>query len=757
MRLRFFAYACLFGILCGLPACDTGTPLTLIDDGDQVFVPDDTALPPVLTRVETPGSEGDPVCPGDVITMGGINFDRDLERNEVFFTAGNRRAKGLPLLVRLQPAEDGVNLTSFLDVVVPGGVSRGNVELVVRGQSAGAAGLDVCPLIVGFTMGLNEDAAVLPYNVPGNPPGFLDGASRLTVYGLSFTDVQEAILSDDSGNTRRVPANTFVRNPTAPAQGVEPTGLDSVAFNLRDEANDVRLPFSDERSNIGIFLRSARAESNRLEAPVSTGDIPEEIGLVITSVKVPVGVVTGPVRIHYTCYEFAVDAEWKIVVQFRASNDQFTSDWLNAKPIEDDSKIDGMPNLDEVLVTNLLAGSPRHRSGHRLLPGIGVMRTFVWDAPNDPIFRALNNERDSSGMSRARNWKVQFRLTPIPDTENRSFYTKTHRAETPPIVYYDLLDRPSGDVEFSRVAEFVEAFLDKQLEDRRASSAFWGPPINPGLLTGSTETDILDPFGEGTAVLELANIDPAVFLEPGEMILDEFIEFNTDRMEVVHRIFTDAGTPGDEGDDLELEFIEAYIDHEGNRVLNPGEEINEFHLAVLRIRPGTRVVGTGSLPLIIRLSGKTEDEQFLDDGVALHLELDAWIDLDGVDGGNSEGPGCPLPPNCGDRNGSGGRPGAGGGKGGDGATCTIFATTRYVRTLTAAERGENEGGGGGATPTALNFDAMVMLSIFHGEPGGGGGLATTGQDGDYMRAAIAQYEIPRLGIGGAVRGDAMQV
>ena len=760
---------CLLGFVICFAGCDTGVPLSE-QQGSVVEDPRTQQFPPILTGVDTGGSQGQPVCPGDVITLRGINFSSELEENAIFFTAGNRRVKGLPLQVLLE-ATDEFNMSATLDVVVPGGVSRGNLELVVRGQSAGAAGLDVCPMIVGFTMGLAEGDGVLLYNIPGNPPGFLDGASRVTIYGLSFTDVQEALVSDDTGNTRRVASNSFVRNPTIPnQQGLEPTGLDSIAFNLRDGANDVRFPFQGERSNLGLVLRSSRSESNRLEAPVTVGDpFVDEIGMVITSVKVPVGVVTGPVRIHYTCYERKVDAEWTMLVDFKASNELFESDWIRAKPTVTDPELPGFDRENDGNA-QILAGSWRHRSGHRLLPGIGTMRTFVWDAPNDPVFRAINNDADDTGLSRPRYWKIEFRITPVPDTENRTFYTKTHRAVTPPIVYFDLLDRPSGSIRNAREAEFVELFEDRVLEDGRATDAFWGPPFNPGLLTGNSQADGVPRFGVGAAVMVLSNIDPLNVLDPGEIILDEFITFDTDRMEVVHHVFTDAGTPADDADDVELAFIEPFVSSKGFAVLNPGEESHEFHLAMLVIKPDTRVIGFGVDPLVIRISSLVEDPQdYCDENGAFYDQLlcdlvssntyfynAGLIDLNGLNGGDTPG-GCPLPPNCGMQNGRGGRGGSGGGRGGDGGTVTIFTTTPVVSSLTDAEQGLNDGGGGGATPTALNFDPQGSLSIYHGEPGGGGGLATPGTDGDYGRTNVAQYQDPKRGRGGIVRGDPAQL
>ncbi|MCZ6795204.1 MAG: VIT domain-containing protein, partial [Planctomycetota bacterium] len=118
------------------------------------------------------------------------------------------------------------------------------------GRGGGHVLINASP-VIGYAVALNHSGGIelnsaRVNSFPRNPPGFIDGASRLTVYGLSFTDFLVADIRLG-----------------------EPTGLGSVTFNLRDEANDVRLPFGDARSNLGLVLRSHRAESNRLETPVA--------------------------------------------------------------------------------------------------------------------------------------------------------------------------------------------------------------------------------------------------------------------------------------------------------------------------------------------------------------------------------------------------------------------------------------------------------------------------------------------------------
>ncbi|MEM7263441.1 MAG: hypothetical protein AAF488_15735, partial [Planctomycetota bacterium] len=109
------------------------------------------------------------------------------------------------------------------------------------------------------------------------------------------------------------------------------------------------------------------------------------------------------------------------------------------------------------------------------------------------------------------------------------------------------------------------------------------------------------------------------------------------------------------------------------------------------------------------------------------------------------------PPNS-NNNLVGGRPGAGGGAGGDGGRAAVFFSEPKLQTQTDATAGANQGGTWGGTPAATDFDEQSPLSSFSGGPGGGGGHRTAGGAGVYGSSAIAQYQVPVIGQGGAPRG-----
>ncbi len=81
------------------------------------------------------------------------------------------------------------------------------------------------------------------------------------------------------------------------AQAANDAGLESIAFELHDEWNDVRLLFEDGRNQLGVELVGAGSDerSNRLEIPVFTTEGVDPTGIVIRAVNVPVHSTTGAV------------------------------------------------------------------------------------------------------------------------------------------------------------------------------------------------------------------------------------------------------------------------------------------------------------------------------------------------------------------------------------------------------------------------------------------------------------------------------
>jgi hypothetical protein len=722
-----FAF-CFGAAILWISACDTSAPRRATDsqivDGPQGF------NAAILLSIEGEAGPNEPLCTGEIVSLTGFNFSPVLSENRVLFSAGNAAVEGLLLNVRIDRPTGGASapLRSVLQVLAPGGISSGNLELFVRGQSAGAAGYDACPVITAVTLGNAQDLAYLEYSsILGS---FTQGASRVTVHGLNLDTVQEATLSDESGNTQRIQANTFIRNLAvggAPTPGVLPTGYDVIGFNLRDPTNNVRLPLSGARASVGVQFRGLNGTSNRVEFPVTENfSGARGISAVINSVKVPSGVVTGPVRIHYTTYETFTDAAWTIEVEFSVDNG---STWFSAKPATNDPEHDGKSNQFLAPSSSMIPPIIVPPSRHRLLPARGAFRTFVWDACGDPNFRLLNASV-IGGQAAGRDWRIHFRIRPLPETNNRT--PINHAFETPPILYFDLADRAPVSFASQREAQLVETFDDDRNKNRSETTASWGPPFNQGALVGTTNL-VQRQFGAGLAVVELRNLTSNQ-LPGGEDIIDQFFLIDTDRMTFDHHLVL-------AGDFLVINPV-RFRDGTGpgaRDVGNPGEPNREFHFASLRIEQGVVVRATGTNPAIIRLSGRGDDATDTE-VVFSHAGL---INLNGALGGNGDATTA----------GAGGAAGAGGGAGGRGASLAGVQ-------LFYAEQGQNDGGEGGESPLAFrppNAMGAAVPTMMSGGAGGGGGHRVAGGEGETGGTALPEFRAARSGRGGVARGGVEQL
>jgi len=697
-------------------------------------------------RVAGDESRVNELCVGDVISLVGFNFPDLLEDIRVTFTTGNSSIEGLPLEVRNRRLDaTSRTIDSTLVVLVPTGVSTGIIELFCGGVSAGAVGFDSCPIVQAATLGANGDQTHLFYfpNV-----GFQDGGSRVTIYGLNLSDVQEVLLDDKEGQTARIPASTFIRNTGIGLQaGQIPTGYESFSFNLNDTQNDIQFPYNGARENLGMRVRSPAGVSNRVEVAVSTDQaVTNELGAVINGVRAPTGIATGPVRIDYTCYEIIVDASWTMEFEWCVENcDEIVGadgGWFSAKPLDTDPLHHGK---FEITCGPIRQGLDGGGTARRLLPGGGALRTFVWDAQCDPNFRALN-DGIADGASMPRNWTVQLRVRPVHESGERPTFIN-HEWRAPPFVYFDLEDRDAEELAELRSAEFTEDFGDDSGEDFQETNALWGPPDNPGFLEGDVEATDLAQFGVGEAVVIFENQDLSDLPEQ-DTILGQFYLLNTDRMSITHNVLRDVSQPGNPPAIIPEASNYLLTDDgtpEGNRVLNPGSDINEFHIAYLEIAENTLVFVEGDNPLIVRIRGLSEQASDQDVGVL----IDGTLNVSGGDGAD----GSLLA-------GGGGLAVAGGGPGGDGAFMQLQnPISGAVRILIEAEPGFNDGGDGGQTPAAIDPDVAINTSRIAGTGGGGGGHRLEGGDGDLGRVTAFpnEFVVPLVGRGGPPRGDFTQI
>ena len=269
-------------------------------------------------------------------------------------------------------------------------------------------------------------------------------------------------------------------------------------------------------------------------------------------------------------------------------------------------------------------------------------------------------------------------------------------------------------------------------------------------------TDIFQ-FGQGEAVVSLTQRPSAEFELP-DQITDQYYEINTENLTISHILVRDIDP------DVDTEFLieesRPYLLtrnglQDGVPVGNPGFLFGEFHFASFAIEatvspdpdegplaaPVVRVIGEN--PLVMRCSGLVLGELGKPDDVV--FDIRGLIDLDGNPGGDGTLIG-----------GAGGEGTAGGGDGGDGALMTI-GFGGGIGLLEPALSGANSGGGAGVTPAAVN-PLATRNSTSAGSPGGGGGHRTRGGDGDLGTATtINNFNLPRVGRGGVVRGTSLCV
>ena len=686
-------------------------------------------LGPFLISVEPSPLE---ISPGDEIRLIGINFSDsdDLASNQVTFAAGNQRVLGLPLDIDFSrdDANPANGRESALTVIVPGGISKGNIELLVDGVNAGAQGYDARPEVMAWTLGLDEGLPVLRWEPLLRE--FRAGSS-VRIYGLNFNDLQGVQLEDSTGQQFTLLPENIERNPDPPVGTTLDevrTGYSVISFNLANEELEFPFAFNEFRDNLKVTFVGATGESNVLEIPViSEGPSPSNptIGAVISAIKVPTGARTGPVRIFYNMYDTVANANHRMEVFWEVDVPDL------AGGVRTRSNL-ALPDITDPMhsgLTGVVPGSASMPSQHRLLPGFGGLRTYAWDVPHDLVFQELF-ERGDDGSLPPRYFSVRFRIRPVLENDNPDGTIDSEtEAVSAQILYYNLEDREGDEVSDLRDVTVIETFESDANEDRDETTANFGPDENPGAIVGTFQA-LPDPFGEGTERLELLNT-PQIRL-PVDAVRQYYV-FNTDTLTVIYKqITSDGGTPCDPTDDVLTGSEGVLLVH----TESVGKESNEFHLGSLVIGEDVEVLVRGENPLILRLSGAgVEGGQ-----PAFDMQSRSTLDLNGCDG--EPGPRVnsqPIAP------GRGGNPGAGGGRGGDGG--------RGERDdFIPAGTGGLGGGRGGQSTLAYDAD-ISRNSAFWGAPGGGGGNRIAGLAGDGGNPEPARFQAPLGGDGGLTRGE----
>ena len=159
MRSRSFTALSLAACILAATGCDFSSSSGGSDNGG---LPPPPPGGPLLIRAEPSQLQ---LCAGEEIRLIGKNFSDDLLGNQVTFIAGVNRIAGVVTDIDNVPVTGG-DTNSTLTVIVPGGISAGNLELQVDGISAGAVGYEACPQIMAWTLGRTETDTFLRWEGP---------------------------------------------------------------------------------------------------------------------------------------------------------------------------------------------------------------------------------------------------------------------------------------------------------------------------------------------------------------------------------------------------------------------------------------------------------------------------------------------------------------------------------------------------------------------------------------------------------------
>jgi len=673
---------------------------------------------PILQSAEGLDTE---ICPGEFVTLRGVNFSADLSENEILFRgSGNVQLVGVPVTAIFPTDGDCSNGTeSTLVVAVPSGVVSGNLEVRVNGIFAGGFGYSACPQILAFELGRDGSQPNLTFfGLLGFDPN-----AFVRIIGLNFQGISEIELEDSQGTTARIPANVLERNVGGDSTN---SGYSRVGFPLNDDNVEVRLLVQGPRDNLQVTARGQDSSSNTIQVPVNVDGSTEEGGsLAISGIRLPVGGVTGPVRFRYSLYEEVIGAAHNVLLEWRpVSGFSPADDWFPAAPDLDDPEHDGSEGI--------LAGPFAVTTGFGLLPVRGTMRTFTWNPSLDDNFPP---DDITPGAGARSAWAIEFRLsTSLGVGSGRP---PPHEWISPPILYVDLSDEVLGEGNGDqRMAAFEEDFQNVLGQVVSETDARWAQPV--GSLSGALIQPFPDAFGQGTFPVIF---DPPPRNEP----VEQFFTLDTDTMRAE---FTETF----ENDPDDVEDDETRVVPFNLRNTAEGTAANEFHWASMTITEGTRVIARGENPLIIRLSGPNGSDE---EEVVLTIEPGAVLDLCGRPGQNSPRLDASNNPVSVSSAGPGGAAGAGGGGGGNGAEMELEdAASPTVVSIEPAAAGGLNGGGGGETTGAINFRNLTgeEESKFYGGPGGGGGNRLPGGTGDSGNPVPSEYRPARAGLGGDARG-----
>ncbi|MCA8960976.1 MAG: hypothetical protein KDC38_10710, partial [Planctomycetes bacterium] len=611
------------------------------------------------------GSSSETACPGEELTLYGLNFSPVLEDNRVTFQ-DPFGATSIEALV-LESIDNGPHPVyhcrdTSLVVLVPPAARTGVIEVRVRAGSsaehvAGSTSFVGCPELLGFVVGTDGD----PFLTVDSGYNLL--TDRVQLYGTNLDRITETrVLGPDGQSINATATSGGLTGSTytiASTLDVATVTLDPNATIIPTcETYYIQLSLIDSTSGSPV-------ESNSLIIPVRTQFSPtdsSDLPGTITGCSSPSGIQRGVVPIHFDLAMDPARASYDVVLEYLDST--ALGGWSECAGVD--------AGQHELRATGL----PSQVGAFPALVGGGHSHTFLWDTVANGIGYPATGSGDPFVT------RVRFRLENISPGSAQPC-PPSSRPEALFESATIIVDNPLDDTGLSlapaaREVTILELFEDAlHLDDSSPTDVTWD---GEGSLIGGRPT-ASPPWATGTVDVVCGAI--SAFSENAGIYV-----FNTTTGSV-----TDVSDPASA---VPL-FSRAATDPPG-----------VFAFRSWLVEDGAKIVVVGSEPLRVAIAG--------DGTTSLEAcRIDGEIDLDGESGSAAVVA----------TSGVGGLPGAGGGAGGDGGTI-IPGGVDTIEGDVAATRGGNDGGHAGQN---LTFLQIGDSSTPKGGPGGGGGGRTRGGAG----------------------------
>ncbi|MEC9476940.1 MAG: hypothetical protein VX764_07890 [Planctomycetota bacterium] len=447
----------VFAVVAG--GCNTGHRFGA-GFGDPVTGPPEPPPPvdcisPSLTSV-TP-EQG---AAGTQLSFTGVNFSDQLAGNRVVFRSfsNNTVLEGLPVSVNVDTSDpDACGFPSVLQVIAPGGVRSGTVELFVNGVFAGAGVFTASPEIVGFAVG-DEGVGALQNAAGSIIP------DTVVLYGYNLNGVTGASV-DDGTNSLASPS----------VQG----GTGNVDYDLPPDMEAVRVEMptgilpSGDTSALGITLSVQTTgfplTSSTIDVPLATLLAPGELSDVppyITAGLMPAGVRGGEIPLQFAVVCEPVRGRFDAVPEFE--DPAFSDNWFECTAVE--GTFDGH---------GFVPGSFGFAGQIPFAINAGHKLSFLWDSSVDL----------PDGLITTR---IRLQLAdPVPATA----------ATDTPGVWVSGLLAIQNDSAGSAIGEVVETFDSIENLNPLGGGAIWGggtllfnavaPETNQGAISGDGTVDVI--------------------------------------------------------------------------------------------------------------------------------------------------------------------------------------------------------------------------------------------------------------------------